>query len=201
MITVAVEGDTDVPFVSRLCEAAGFEVRAPIIDARGKHALDERIAGFARAGKGSPHLLVRDLDQDARCAVEWLSRTLPKERGEFFSLRLAVRAVEAWFLADREHAADCLHVSQSKIPVRPDEEDDPKLTIVSLARQSPKPLLKKLIVPAPGATRKAAPAYAQWLMEAAQGWSFNRAKKNSDSLARAHRALVQLRAAWERSGG
>lgn len=36
MISVVVEGDTDIPIVTVLCEAAGFEVATPIIDANGK---------------------------------------------------------------------------------------------------------------------------------------------------------------------
>ena len=56
--------------------------------------------------------------------------------GPYFSLRLAVRAVEAWFLADVKAAAPALAVSERSLPAAPDEESDPKQTIVALARTS-----------------------------------------------------------------
>ena len=127
MITVAVEGDTDVVFVSRLCEESGFAMRTPLVGRTGKGSLLEIIEGFARAGKGGPHLVVRDLDNDANCPGEWISRNAPKEAGPFFALRLAVRAVEAWFLADRDHAARSLRVAPNRIPNVPDNEPDPEI--------------------------------------------------------------------------
>ena len=199
MITVAVEGDTDVPFVTRLCEASGFAVRTPLVAAGGKHGLGPLIAGFARAANGAPHLVVRDLDGDAPCAGAWIETNAPSVRGTYFSLRLAVRAVEAWFLADRAVAAAALHVDERRIPRRPDEEVDPKLTIVNLARGSAKPWVRAAIVPAAGISRKAAAGYGGWLLSASARWSVERAMKNSASLARAHRRLTELHAAWAAS--
>jgi hypothetical protein len=201
VITVAVEGDTDVPFVTRLCEESGFAVRAPLVSAGGKPSLDRMIPGLARAAHGSPHLVVRDLDQDAPCAAEWMKAHRPRDAGPYFCLRLAVRAVEAWFLADRAHAARSLHLTETRIPVRPDEEADPKRTIVELARRSSKPLLRRALVPEPGTSRKAGPGYASWLLEASLGWSFRRALVRSGSLARAHERLKKLREAWDAVAG
>lgn len=197
MITVAVEGDTDVPFVTRLCEASGFDVRTPLVAARGKHMLTPLIVGFARAGQGSPHLVVRDLDVDAPCAGAWIETNGPSSPGVYFALRLAVRAVEAWFLADRTTAAGALHVEERRIPLRPDDEDDPKRTIVNLARGSSKTSVRGAVVPAPGTSRKAGPGYEGWLLSASTRWSVDRAMANSMSLARAHRHLSALRRTWE----
>ena len=196
MITVAVEGDTDVPFVVRLCEASGFAVRTPLVTARGKHSLAPYIAGFARAAPGSPHLVVRDLDDDAPCAAAWIEANAPPSQGTYFALRLAVRAVEAWFLADRVVAAAALHVDEQRIPRRPDDEADPKLTIVNLARGSSKPSVRDAIVPVIGMSRKAGPGYGTWLLGASSRWSVERALPNSESLARAHRRLTAIHDAW-----
>ena len=196
MITVLVEGDTDVPFVTRLCEGSGFQMRAPRV-AKGKHNLDPLIAGFARAGQGSPHLVVRDLDADLPCAAAWVADNAPKDAGAYFALRVAVRAVEAWFLADRAVAAAALHVGEPKIPLCPDDEIDPKTTVVNLARTSTKLSVRNAVVPAPGMSRKAGAGYEGWLIAAAAGWSLERAIANSPSLARAHRRLTALCAAWE----
>lgn len=200
MITVLVEGDTDVPFVARLCEASGFEMRAPRI-AGGKHRLDPLVPGFARAAKGSPHLVVRDLDLDADCPAEWIDRHAPPSSGRYFMLRLAVRAVEAWFLADREAASAALHLAAQKIPRNPDEEPDPKRAIVNLARRSSKPSIQRALIPAPGSSRKAGPGYETWLLGAAERWSLARAEVNSPSLARARRRLTELQTAWASIGG
>jgi hypothetical protein len=199
VITVAVEGDTDVPFVTRLCEATGFTVRTPLVAAGGKHTLDPLIAGFARSAQWAPHLVVRDLDRDAPCAGAWIETNGPATSATFFALRLAVRAVEAWFLADRAVAAAALHVDEGRIPRLPDDEADPKLTIVNLARASSKPWVRAAIVPAQGMSRKAAAGYGGWLLGASARWSVERAMANSASLARAYRRLTELHKAWAAS--
>lgn len=145
-------------------------------------------------------MVIRDLDRDADCAPTWIRAHLPRDRGPYFALRLAVRAVEAWFLADRSHAAASLHVPERTIPTNPDAEDDPKLTLVKLARGSRRASVRDAVVPKPG-TRKAGPGYERWLMAAAQAWSFERAVAHSESLARAHRRLTELCEAWERHQG
>lgn len=196
MITVVVEGDTDVPFVVGLCAAAGFEVRPPLVSG-GKAPLDAKLAGYAKAARGSPYLVVRDLDRDAVCAASWMEEHAPPGAGRYFALRLAVRAVEAWFLADREVAAMALSVKVDQIPLEPDAEPDPKLSVVGLARKSTKPKVREAIVPTPGGSRKAGKGYEGWLLEAATRWSYERAAPRSPSLARAHERLVELRALWE----
>ncbi len=199
LITVAVEGDTDIPFAKKLCESAGFTAREPLLDAEGKGGLDGRVPGFAQAGRGSPHLILRDLDRDGPCAPAWIAKNLPRGCGQFFSLRLAVRAIEAWFLADAETAARCLHVTEARIPLAPDDEPDPKLTLVNLGRHSTKKRVREGLVPRPGVSRKAGPDYERWLLEGAEKWSIDRAMARSPSLARAHAALGRLRASWQRS--
>lgn len=196
MITVAVEGDTDAPFVTRLCEASGFQVRTPLFSRRGKDDLAEFIVGFARASHGAPHLVVRDLDHDASCAAEWLHANRPKTWGRFFALRIAVRAIESWFLADRKAAAEALRIPMQKLPLTPDDENDPKQTIVNLARASSKASVRAAIVPSPGRSRKTAPGYEGWLLDASTKWSLGRAVPNSPSLERAHRRLSALHSAW-----
>ena len=52
MITLAVEGDTDVPIARKLCEAAGLEVAEPIV-ASGKSRLDPLIPGLAKAARSA----------------------------------------------------------------------------------------------------------------------------------------------------
>jgi len=200
MISVYVEGDTDIPFVQALCKKAGFEVREPIFDAGGKTTLDPKLLGLARAAAGAPYLVLRDLDHDAPCASAWLKGHAPSAPGRFFALRLAVRAVESWFLADAVTAASALHVPVTQIPHDPDAEHDPKTRIVTLARKSTKPDIRKRLVPKPGAKRKAGPEYETWLIQSAARWKLERAHDRSPSLRKALAALVRLRedvCVWE----
>ena len=197
MITVVVEGDTDIPFVDKLCAEVGLDVRLPVIDAAGKGRIDANLAGYARASSGSPHFLLRDLDNDAPCAPSWLLANAPQNAGEYFCLRIAVREIEAWFLADKESAAAMLHVAKSAIPLDPDAEADPTATIVALARRSNKPRIKNGLVPAAGTVRTVGPDYERWLIASAATWSVRRAIHRSDSLRRARKALVRLKEAWD----
>jgi hypothetical protein len=139
--------------------------------------------------------VVRDLDQDAACAGAWLEKERPAT-ARYFLLRLAVRAVEAWFLADTETAARSLAVPRNRVPPRPDDEVDPKLSIVQLARRSTKPAIRNAIVPPPGWSRKVGPGYASWLLSASGDWDFAAAVARSPSLARAHRALASMFESW-----
>jgi len=199
MIVVAVEGDTDIPFVKALCQSAGFEPREPLLDARGKSGLDLKIKPWAKAAQGSPHLIVRDLDRDAPCAPEWLQVHAPPGAGEFFCLRLAVRAVESWALGDAAALARTLHIPTSRIPSDPDSLEDPKRALVDLARLSKRPELRRQLVPATGVSRKAGPGYEAWLIDfGTHHWNIERAQRSSESLRRAAIALKRLNALWQR---
>lgn len=83
-------------------------------------------------------------------------------------------------------------MSATALPLHPDEVDDPKLTIVSLARRSTNKTLKASLVPGPGMSRKAGPGYEGWLIGSAADWSLHRARHNSPSLARTLDRLAAL---------
>jgi hypothetical protein len=195
MITVAVEGDTDVPIAKKLCGCVGLAVVEPIVASGGIGELDKMIPGFAHAARHAPHWILRDLDRAEDCAPIWMAKHAPRAAGPLFSLRLAVRAVEAWILADTNAVAAALGVPARRLPVAPDDERDPKVTLVNLARQSTKATIRKGLVPAPGVKRKAGAAYEAWLIEfGLTTWSVERALPRSPSLTKAHQALVRLEA-------
>ena len=193
MITVAVEGDTDIPIVTKLCAAVGLDVREPVLDRGGKVALDAAIPGYAKAAHDAGYLVLRDLDNDAECAPTWLATNAPLQPKRFFRLRLAVRAIESWVMADAESVASSLHVPAHRVPIKPDDEVDPKLTLVNLARLSTKPAVRAALVPTAGMTRKAGRGYEGWLIELGrEKWRVDVAVKRSPSLARARNALSAL---------
>ena len=65
--TVVVEGRLDEVVMHRLAGEVGFEIWR-ILGRRGKAFIRERIRGYASAARGSPWVVVCDLDADAPCA-------------------------------------------------------------------------------------------------------------------------------------
>ena len=65
-LRVAVEGDTDIPIVEKLAADAGMTL-LDVIDENGVDQLDLNVRGYNAAAKGSPWLVLRDVDADPRC--------------------------------------------------------------------------------------------------------------------------------------
>ncbi len=192
MIAVLVEGATDVPFVRTLCAHAGVQTLEPFKGRDGKAAIDRDLAKWANAAKHSPYLIVRDLDQDAVCAPAWLSRHVPAGAGRWLAVRLAVRAVESWFLADAQTAAACLHVDISRIPPNPDALGDPKSALLELARKSTNATIRARVPAGPKDSRRVGPQYQQRLIEWSRSWRVEAAMQRSPSLRKAHVAIRRL---------
>src|SRR6187399_1019563 len=103
VVTLVVEGDTDVPFAKKILAAAGLRAEL-ILDKGGKSGIDANIAGYNHAARFSPWFVLRDLDHDAACAPALVSLMLP-EPEPLMCLRIPVRAVESWALGDAERLA------------------------------------------------------------------------------------------------
>ena len=99
---------------------------------------------------------------------------------------IAVRAVEAWFMADRGVLARYLSIPQGKIPAQPEQVDDPKQTIVNLARQSRSAAVRNHVVPSERSGRSVGHGYTAALMEFVQDkWCPERTSQAAPSLTRA----------------
>ena len=108
-------------------------------------------------------------------------------------LRVAVREVEAWLLADGETLARFLGVSRRSIPSDPERLVRPKEAMVRLGRRSRKGAIRKDMVPRRGSGRAVGPAYTSRLIEfVGTEWRPAAAAERSDSLKRAIRCLRQL---------
>jgi hypothetical protein len=112
-------------------------------------------------------------------------------------LRVAVRAVEAWLLADAERLATFLYIPRHRVPTLPDAEADPKATLVRLARRSRSRLIRRDMVPRMGSSARVGPGYAGRIVEfvtatASRGWRPAVAAEHSDSLRRCLDALRGL---------
>lgn len=189
-VSLAVEGPSDEPVIRRLVTDHAFEVQQ-VLGLKGKGYLDTKLAAYNAAARHGAWLVVRDLDQDAECGAELARELLPKpSKGMRF--RIAVRAVEAWLLADAAGVARYFRVPRHSVPLDPDALKDPKRALVDMCRGSKVRAIREDMVPAEGTTARVGPGYVARIGEFAAEWSWKDAAKKSDSLNR----CVKRLAAW-----
>ena len=190
-IAAAVEGATDEAVVRRIVDHAGGQVET-VYGKRGKDHLRQKIAGYNNAACYAPWIVLVDLDTDEDCAPPLRQAWLP-EPAPLLCFRVAVRAIEAWLMADAETIARYLGVSPSRVPGDPEGLNDPKEVMVSLARRSRRKNIRRDMVPRTGSRRRVGPAYPGRLIEyAATAWRPGVAAGNADSLRRAIGCLRRL---------
>jgi len=190
-ICVAVEGMTDAAVVERLFTHFQLPL-GDVHQAGGKQKLREKISGYNHAAAFYPWFVLVDLNQEAPCAPGLREQWLPHPN-QYMYFRVAVRAVEAWLLADRESLARFLSVPVKKVPTSPDSLENPKATMIQLARQSSRREIQKDMVPTPSGGRKEGPAYASRMIEfVTDHWHIEKAKKHSPSLQRCCNMLERL---------
>ena len=117
---------------------------------------------------------------------------LPAHAPDDFLLRLAVTESESWLLADHATFADFLNIAEMKVPDRPDEVSDAKLTVLNLARRSRKRHIRQEVVSSLYPNKPGA-GYNEHLCEfVSNHWQPREAAKRSPSLARALLRLAEL---------
>lgn len=196
-VTLVVEGDTDAPYAEQILRVAGLTI-GKVIDAGGKDRIDPQLVAYNAAAQGSPWFVLRDLDQDAPCAPTLRQRLLP-EPSRLMCLRIPVRAVEAWVLGDFDSIAAFLKVRPGRLPLEPENEVDPKQTLVNIARNSTSRSIRDDMVPAKGASRKVGPGYEARLIEfGTHHWQWQAAERHCPSLRRCVEAVRRLSAGCAR---
>lgn len=195
-INCAVEGLLDAAVAERLVLHVGGHVAATY-GRHGKTHLLARLPGYCQASQYSPWLVMYDLDSGSCAPAEIGGHGSSRSRQ--MCLRIAVREVESWLLADRDMIARFLRVARGRIPADPDALPDPKQRLVNIARGSRKKAIREGIVPKPGSGRVVGRDYtvllSEYVGDMATGWRPDVASRNSDSLARCLRCLESLVAA------
>ncbi|HEV3257886.1 MAG TPA: hypothetical protein VG013_13455 [Gemmataceae bacterium] len=181
----------DKSVLQRLVSETGA-VLGQVYGLSGKDQIVKRLNRYNQSARRSPWVVLLDLDRDESCAPAgcrlWLKEPEPN-----LCFRLVVRAVEAWLLADREALAKFLRVAAARVPRNPEQLDDPKRVVVSLARHSRSRQLRADMVPEPSSGRTTGPRYAQRLTEFAEKhWRPAVAAKHADSLRRCRQRLNEL---------
>jgi hypothetical protein len=149
------------------------------------------VRAFARAAVYTPILTLVDfMDTQLPCppqvAREWLG-----EGGANLMLRVVVPEIESWLLADRIGIASFLGVARERIPLQPESLENPKQTLVNLARRSSKRSVREALVPAPRTTALVGPLYNSELSGfVTADWDPGAAAEEASSLAR---CLARLR--------
>jgi hypothetical protein len=193
----AVEGLLDQAMFERLVRFVRGEA-GPLHRTDGKGRLLARLRGFNQAARLTPWFVLVDLNGDEKCAPPFRRRWLPSSE-RLMCFRVAVRAAEAWLLADRDRFSAFLDIPPERMPERPDSVSDPKRTLVNLARRSRRRDIREDMVPRAGSGRAVGPLYTSRLIEfvhdARRGWRPGVAARASESLDRSVRDLRRVVAA------
>lgn len=193
-VNILIEGRSDESVAKQLLRHAGLEVGI-VYGNKGKAHLLERLPNYNRAAQFAPWFSVIDLDTEP-CAAKAITLWLPQP-AKGMRFRIAVRAIEAWLMADKETMAAFLAVNPSRLPSYPELEANPKETLISIARHSRNSSIRDDIIPRQGSGAKIGPLYVARLNEFTEKhWRPAVAAQCSDSLLRCIRALSALDA-WD----
>jgi hypothetical protein len=180
----ACEGLPDAAVIRRIVQYCNHDMLEPII-AKGKSDLDQRLRKYNIASAHEYWFIVRDLDNDKPCAPDLVSDLLPARMPKM-KLRVAVRSIESWLMADRISFSTYFAVPRNKVPYNPETIESPKQFMLNLIARSRRQDIKEDMLPRVGSLRREGPAYAGRLADfASRQWDIGRAALNSRSLARA----------------
>jgi hypothetical protein len=201
---IAVEDDLSDAVARKLLDHVrrGFQVKAryplpafPHLrpELSGYGYLRTNVRAFNMAAAQTPHLLLTDLDI-AACAPQLIQEWFGSSLHPNFLLRVAVREVETWLLADAANIAVFLRLTPNHIPASVETVANPKEEIVRLAGISTDSEVQQNLVPRPGSTAKTGRLFNRSLIGYVRDlWDIDAAAANADSLARALRALRTFR--------
>ncbi|HEY3358824.1 MAG TPA: hypothetical protein VGQ83_36585 [Polyangia bacterium] len=162
--------------------------------------LKKSIRGFNNASKGTPFVVLTDLDTYP-CPSALITEWLPVPQHPNLLFRIAVREVEAWVMAHRNEFAKFMRVGLSDVPSQPDLLPDPKAKLIELARQSKSRDIRDDIVPPPNSKRTVGPNYNGRLGAFVVGhWKLNEAAQCSPSLERTWKRLAAFAPSWNVEG-
>jgi hypothetical protein len=191
-IRFGVEGATDVPVAEALIRYVGREPLRTYVGG-GKSKLDSRIRRWTKSSNQAPFLVLRDWDRDdpGSCVVEFLDELMERwSCPARVAVRVPVRSVESWLMAD--HEAFASYFATSVGPASPDQLADPKGTLVEACRRSRSSAIRDDMVPRGGSGRRVGELYEARVIEfGRRHWRPSAASLNSPSLAR---TIVRLEA-------
>ena len=189
-IALATEDELSEAIGLRLIAESPFH-EADVLPLRrnGSGYLKSKVESWRQLAGQQVVLLLTDLDQiDCPVALrnEWLgTRPMPDR----LLLRIAVREIESWVLADHD-AMRKLIGDRGKLPPAPDELGDPKAFLLNMVRKYAPRDVKQDLLAERGAMASQGLGYNRRLVAWVKSdWSPDRAAARSPSLLRARQAL------------
>jgi hypothetical protein len=160
---------------------------------RGIGYIRTKIGGFNRSAKSIRYLTLVDfMDTHKPCPGHVVTTWLPHRETNML-LRIVVRELESWLLADREGIARFLVLSLSRIPERPEEIADPKRELVNLARRSRNQRVRAGLVPEAGSRAIVGKLYTSEMIRFINDeWDIQVARNNAPSLDRCLSRLEEI---------
>ncbi|OJW14686.1 MAG: hypothetical protein BGO49_16995 [Planctomycetales bacterium 71-10] len=191
-ITLATEDELSEAVGRRLLLDSGVAI-GQLLRRRGFGYLRSRMPNFCEMASRVPVVVLTDLDA-AACPSslirDWLDGR-PQPDG--LILRVAVREIEAWLLADHEGLSALFNRTKSlKAPHQPDDVADPKRELLRLAEKHAPKDVRLDLVPGKGTEARQGLGYndrlCPWVRDV---WDPGAARRRSPSL---DRAMVRLEA-------
>lgn len=192
---VVTEGALDLVAARKMLNELGIGVASTrFLDLHGGTVFWANVRRYQQAaGHGTRILGLCDLES-ATCAGGLMAKHLPLPLPPGFVLRIAVRMLESWLLADASAIAGFLRVPITRLPQNPDADGHPKRTLVTLAQASRSRALRGDLVPVPGTGGLTGGNYSARMSDFIESrWSPVRARVRSASLDRALRAIEGAR--------
>ena len=196
-ISLAVEDSLSESVLRRVLEYTRrpFAV-GPVFSRGGFGYLRRNVHGWNAAAKGSPLLLLTDLDSEA-CPPALMQSWMTVAKHDNFLFRVAVREVEAWLLADHVGLAGFLSVNAKSFPAEPEALLDPKRKLVEIASLSKRKQIREDIVPRKGTTASQGPGYNRCLCEFVRDtWNIEAAELRATSLKKTIDRVISFTPTW-----
>ena len=183
-IPAVVEGYMESVFLPVVLRQIGRSDLKPVVNNAGGASKFWSIAKrYNDASRHKPMMGLADLEQ-AVCAPMLLAAQLTHKNAGFH-LRIAVRMLESWLIADRNSLAKFLKVPIAAVPTDPDAEHHAKRKLVDIARQSKRRSVRDALVPEDSGGIVGADYVATMCEFITAHWRVDAARNNSPSLDRA----------------
>jgi hypothetical protein len=181
----------------RLAREAGLTVHQQLRRG-GSGYLKSRIPNFCEMALFQTVVVISDLDQlpcPSELLADWLG---PRKKPDNLLIRVAVREIESWLLADHQAMRELLGRRAGTLPREPESLRDPKGTLLNLARNAPRSVRQDLL-PEPGSIASQGLGFNSRLSSIVKTvWNPARAAERAPSL---RKMRVRLRELVQRSGG
>ena len=157
---------------------------------KGNGYLRSKMDSWYQMAQQQVMVVLTDLDR-ANCLVEFRDQWLDAEPPKNLLLRIAVREVESWVLADHIAMRELIG-AKGVLPLAPDELPDPKQSLLKLAKNAPKQIREDLLKTIDGNLAQGLGYNARLSAWVNSDWSPQRAAERSPSLARARFRLNEV---------